>query len=210
MKTTPPFGLTFSNIPLINLREEFKATHEFVNSSDAEEYLKPGKQSSQIEIPLLTWVMAPEDFVTVMLQRSILGVEAYLPGALVWKSAALGKVSAELSAKLHKPTVFGSKLYAENVYHRMPAAVQEKLSLKHHDEALYVQTLAFYKKIRNPLFHGKQLSNPRIEALQATFTHIAKLYGWIDSWFDPREAFSSVRMGHLSINVPITFMNNVP
>jgi len=210
VKTNPPFGLTFSNIPLINLREEFQAAHEFVNSSDAEEYLAPRNQSGQIETTLLTWVMAAEDFVTFMLQKSILGVEAYLPGALVYKSAELGKASAELSAKLHKPTAFGSKLYAENVYHRMPAAVQNEFSLKHHNQALYEQNMAFYKAVRNPLFHGKQLSDPKVEALQATFAHIAKLYGWIDSWFDPRKAFSSVKMDPLTINIPINFMHNTP
>lgn len=206
MSEIPPFGLSFENIPLINLRDEFKATHTFVMSHEAEDCLKPPIRP--IQTSLLIWGGMPDDFMTLSLQRSILGVEAYLPGALFYTSAALGVASKELIAKIRKPSSFGSKSVVANVYHRMPAAVHEELSLQHLDQELYEKTVAFYREIRNPIFHGKQLSNPGIDGLRAAFSHIAQLYKWIDYWHDPKKVFkSSITFGPITLHMPIDFLD---
>lgn len=209
MSPTPPFGLAFGNIPLINLRDEFKATHDFVKSPEAESCLKPPIRP--IQTPLFIWGGMPDDFMTLILQRSILGVEAYLPGALLHVSDALGVASKELVAKIRNPSTFGSKLMVANVYDRMPASVHEELSLKHLDQGLYERTVSFYREIRNPIFHGKQLSSPGIEGLRAAFAHIAQLYEWIDYWHDPKKVFkSSIKLGALTLNMPIKFLDDAP
>lgn len=209
MSSDPPFGLAFGNIPLINLRDEFKATHDFVKSPEAESCLKPPVRP--IQTSLFIWGGMPEDFMTLTLQRSILGVEAYLPGALFFVSGTLGVASNELMAKIRNPSSFGSKLMAANIYHRMPMSVHEELSLKHLDQKLYERTVSFYREIRNPIFHGKQLTNPGIEGLRAAFAHIAHLYEWIDYWHDPRKVFkSSINFGALTLNIPIKFLEDAP
>ncbi|WP_409409227.1 hypothetical protein AAE485_00565 [Acidithiobacillus ferriphilus] len=209
MSTAPPFGLTFGNIPLINLRNEFRATHAFVKSHDAEDCLKPPVRP--IQTSLLIWGGMPDDFMTLILQRSILGVEAYLPGALFYASAALGVASKELMVKIRNPSMFGAKLMVANVYHRMPASVHEELSLKHLDQELYERSISFYREIRNPIFHGKQLSSPGIEGLRAAFSHIAQLYEWIDYWHDPKKVLkSSIKLGPLTLHMPIKFLDDAP
>jgi hypothetical protein len=145
------------------------------------------------------------------MQRSILGVEAYLPGALFHASAVLGVATSELMAKLRAPSSFGSKSYVANVYHRMPAAVHPELSLKHLDQALFEHTVLFYQKVRNPLFHGKQFHKPKIEELRRAFQHIGELYQWIDYWHDPKKVFkNSIQFGPLTITIPITFTEDAP
>ena len=209
MSAAPPFGLAFGNIPLINLRDEFKATQNFLKSPEAEDCLKPPVRP--IQTPSFIWEGMPADFMTLILQRSILGIEAYLPGVLFFASATLGVASKDLITKIRNPSSFGSKLMAANVYHRMPASVHEELSLKHFDQKLYERTVSFYREIRNPIFHGKQLSNPGIEGLRAAFAHIAHLYEWIDSWHDPNEVFtSSIKLGPLTLNIPIKFLDDLP
>lgn len=162
-----------------------------------------------IETSLWTWEGIPDEFLNLCLQRSILGVEAYLPGALVFTSAKLGVASNELSEKIHNPSKFASKSMVASIYHHMPAAVHNELSLRHVNQALYERTVAFYREVRNPIFHGKQLSNINIENLRIAFLHIAQLYKWIDSWCDPSKMFrSEVRLGPIALHIPINFFNS--
>lgn len=183
MLKQPTFNLTFSNIPSINLRLEFDRTLEFVNSPEAERGLKP--PIAPIEAAIMTWHGMPEDLFTLLLQRSVLGLESYLSSALWHASVVLGIFTPELTAKLRNSSAFGARLFAANIYDRMPAAVHPELSLRHQDQSLYQKTVAFYKEVRNPIFHGKQLSSPKIEAVRDAFAHLSDVFGWIDHWHPP-------------------------
>jgi hypothetical protein len=179
------FGLTFENIPLINLRMDFNQTYAFVFNNDFHKIFDFPVRP--IDLPPFLWRGLPDDLMTVMLQRAILGVEAYLPGALTLTSTILGKASNELFAKFRNPFSFGARSAVVNIYHRMPAAVHPALSLQHLDGDLFDKTKAFYKDIRNPLFHGDQISRSEIHSLRATFDHLARVYEWIDFWCNPEK-----------------------
>ena len=183
MRNDDLFGLQFSNIPTMNLRFEFNQTYAFVFSQSAEQALQSPIQP--VKAPMFIWCGMPDDLFTLMLQRAVLGVEAYLPSALKFAAAQLGNQSTELFEKLNNPFSLGAASSVTNIYHRMPAAVHPELSLKHLDEELYEHTQKFYKYIRNPLFHGSQLHNTDIIALRRSFDHVAKLYEWIDYWHNP-------------------------
>lgn len=185
MSTDQLLKLKFNNIPLINLRMEFNQTYEFLYSPEANDCLRP--PIKPIRTRLFIWGGMPNDFMTLLLQRAILGIEAYLPGALKQTSAGLGSVSKELFAKLDRPFSFGSKSAVANIYHHMPAEVHPELSLQHLDQALYEANVAFYREVRNPIFHGQQLSDPNISSIQNAFLHLAHLYAWIDYWFEPEK-----------------------
>lgn len=195
MPTTEPFALKFKNIPLINLRMEFNNTYVFLHSAEAEECLK--SPINPIRTSLMIWGGMPEDFMTLSLQRAILGIEAYLPGALMHTSTILGNVSKELFTKLGNPFSFGSKSAVATIYHRMPSAVHPELSLKHLDQELYDRNVVFYSAIRNPIFHGQQMDQPNISSIRQAFLHIARLYGWIDYWYNPKKLIKggSIFMG---------------
>ncbi|KRH99005.1 hypothetical protein [Curvibacter sp. PAE-UM] len=193
MRQEELFGLSFSNIPTMNLRDEFNQTYAFVFGENAEQALKPPIKA--IETPMFIWFGMPDDMFTLLLQRAILGVEAYLPFALKFKSAQLGDASEELFAKLDDPFSLGGKKAVTNIYHRMPAEVHPELSLQYRDKELYERTQKFYLRIRNPLFHGCELHDTDVNALRRVFDHVAKLYEWIDGWYDPNhvmKGFGSV------------------
>lgn len=185
METPDTFTMKFQNIPLINLRIEFDKTYAFIYSAEAEACLKPSIKA--IQTPMLIWRGMPEDLMTLLLQRAVLGIEAYLHGALLHTSAILGNISAELVTKLKNPFSFGSKSAVANIYHNMPAAVHEELSLKHFDGELYKSTVTFYRLVRNPIFHGNQLDQPEISSIRKAFSHLARLYEWIDYWYNPEK-----------------------
>lgn len=175
--------LRFTNIPIINLRMEFNSTYEYVFSTAAADALKP--PIHPVEAPMFVWLGMPDDLMTLLLQRAILGVEAYLPAALKYAAAQLKIVSKELLTKIDNPFSLGAKNLASNVYDRMPAVVHAELSLRYLDQDLYDTNLRFYRSVRNPLFHGKQLRHTEIESLRFAFDHIARIYEWIDYWHDP-------------------------
>lgn len=184
MRSPDSFGMKFSNIPTMNLRLEFNDTYRFVFSVQAEQALNGPVHP--VRTPMFIWGGMPEDLFTLLLQRAVLGVEAYLPGALMHAAAQLGVASKELFAKLHDPFSFGARSAATNIFHRMPAAVHEELSLKHLDQVLYEATVRFYREVRNPLFHGGQLeSHTSIASIRGAFEHLASLYEWIDHWHNP-------------------------
>jgi hypothetical protein len=208
MQKQPAFDLTFSNIPSINLRLEFDRAHEFVNSPVAERGLKP--PIAPIEAAVMTWHGMPEDLFTLLLQRSILGLESYLSSALWHTSAVLGIATPGLTAKLRNPSAFGAKLFVANIYDRMPAAVHPELSLRYQDQGLYQKTVAFYREVRNPIFHGKQLSSPKIEAVRDAFAHLSDVFGWIDHWHPPDIVNTGpLVVGPLVLNLP-KFKNRAP
>lgn len=164
---------------------EFNKTYAFLHSPEAEECLKPPFRP--IRVSFLIWGGMPWDLMTLLLQRAILGIEAYLPAALIETSAILGNMSAELFAKLRNPFSFGSKSAVANIYHRMPSAVHPELSLKNFDQELYERNVAFYREVRNPVFHGRLLYKPEISGIREAFLHLARLYEWIDYWYDPEK-----------------------
>lgn len=207
MTETPPYGLRFTNIPLLNLREEFKATRDFIMSPDAEQCLKPGRR--QIAMPLFIWGGMPEDLMTLCLQRSILGVESYLRGAAFHTAAMLNVQDKNLLVKIRNPSRFEAKSFATNLYHRMPAAIHEELSLKHFDQGLYERNSAFYATVRNPIFHGQLIQSPEIAGVRSAFMHVDDLYAWIDSWHDPKTLLPpTLQVGPLVIRIPNMFLKN--
>ncbi|MEP1216689.1 MAG: hypothetical protein ABJM11_16665 [Marinobacter sp.] len=180
---TEMYGLTFSNIPILNLRREFNRFFEFLHSSRGEEAFKPPIQP--IESPYMVWLGMPDDFATLLLQRALLGIESYLPFALMITAGKLGTFTNEFSHKLRNPFSFGARNLAINLYDRAPAAVHPELSLAHLDQSLFQKTLELYKEVRNPIFHGKQISRVEIGSLREVYNHVARLYEWVDIWHDP-------------------------
>lgn len=197
----PPYGLHFENIPTINLRVEFDAARAFINSAEAELYMNGPVEP--IRAGHFYWIGMPEDLFTMLVQRAILGVEAYLPSALAYAAACLGKIDSVFFKNLRNPTSFGAKSMAANIYHRMPASVHEELSLQWLHQHLYEETVAFYRDIRNPIFHGKQIRSEDIAPIREVFKLITKLYAWIDHWHDPDKLVSrDGNLGAIKIVLP--------
>jgi hypothetical protein len=179
---------------------EFNNTYNFIHSQEIENYLKlPIKP---IKTPMFVWAGMREDLMTLLLQRAILGVEAYLPSALINTSVTLGRHSLNLSAKLRNPFSFGAKSAVVNIYHRAPAAVHPELSLRHLNLDLYERNVQFYRIVRNQVFHGKQIRDADISHIRSAFDHIAQIYEWIDHWYNPEElitggaSFADIRLRH--------------
>jgi hypothetical protein len=125
---------------------------------------------------MFIWLGMPGDCLTLLLQRTILEVEAYLPAALFETAAIIGNLSNAVRAKIHKPSLLGSNAASNNLYDLLPVAVRSDLSLKFRGRPLYDRNQLFYSTIRNPLFHGGQIYSLSLMSLGDVFDNIAMLY----------------------------------
>ena len=175
--------LTLQNIPIVNLRQEFIRSHRLVHRSDFARVLRRISQDSR-EIPLGGTICfrAFEDVATFLVQRAISGVESYLPSAVSLELSSRKKLTRAIFAKILNPFDLGGNGTVDNYYHRLPALVDSGFSLKHSEPTLWKQTKDFYADVRNPLFHGKELSSREVESVRSLFSHVEKLYQWIDGW----------------------------
>jgi hypothetical protein len=194
---SPPFGLKLSNIPLLNLRMEFNQHYALIHEHEFDDYFKGAIRP--IRSPYFLWLAMPSDFLTLVLQRAILGLESYIAGAVYMDAGERGKLTAEVAKKLNNPFSLGARSAVDNVYDRLPSIVNPEFSLKEMNPHLWESNRLFYSKIRNPLFHGKQITDPNPHAIRLAFNHLALLYEWIDVWYPPEglikggASFSNVR-----------------
>ena len=180
------FGFRLTNIPLLNLRMEFNAVFRFVHSTDFEKSLGP--VIKPIRSPMMMWRGMPADFLTMIVQRAILGIEAYLVGAVYVQAGLRGKLTKELVQKLQNPfRIKRGSGTVESFYDLLPSALDRKISLKVSHPGLWRQTVRFYAEIRNPLFHGKQISSVNPVPVRKAFDFLARLYEWIDDWHSPED-----------------------
>jgi len=127
----------------------------------------------------------PDDFLTLILQRAILGIEAYLSGAVYVECGYRGTITQELGAKIHNPFRLKGRKTVDNFYDKLPGLFDATASLKVANQKLWARNVDFYKYVRNPLFHGKQISNSSVPGIREAFDHLAQLYEWIDTWHSP-------------------------
>ncbi|MGH7564030.1 MAG: hypothetical protein ACREK5_06375 [Gemmatimonadota bacterium] len=180
--TNTSFGLGLSNIPLVNLRWEFRDTYLWLQEPSTVAAFA-SKTVQPIEMPWLIWGRMPQDLLTLLLQRMILGMEAYLEGALVHTGMERGMDSSFMDGLRE---VLKRRQTARSYYMEAPSLVDPPLSLESHDQPLYKRVHAFYREVRNPLFHGRMInSRGPIEVLGCFEVFRRVYYDWIDTWFHP-------------------------
>lgn len=137
---------------------------------------------------MMIWGGMPADFLTLIVQRAILGIEAYLPGAVYVQAGLRGKLTKELAQKLQNPFRFKHGAgTVKSFYDLLPSALDRKISLRVSHPGLRKRTARFYAEIRNPLFHGKQISSINPVPVRKAFDLLARLYEWIDEWHSPED-----------------------
>lgn len=172
-----------SNIPIVNLRKEFEDYLHLFKTDDFK-----GRVfnccNEPVKLPNLTWHGQPDDLLTLMLQRAVLGVESYLCAAVEYELSGRDALSDELKDKLSNPFSLNNKAVIA-LYEKMPELVNPSLKLSSYSKQLYDEVVLLYKTARNPIFHGKQvvLSWENYDRVTSAFNLLSFVYDWIDSWY---------------------------
>lgn len=173
-----------NTIPIMNLRREFLLVQQLLTSGEFNNQM--GRHGEPIETPLLTWNGFPNQLLTLLLQRTISGLESYVVGATWIEMNMRGKLTGELNTQIRNPFIIpGEKGAVAKYYHLLPALLESAFSLKRCELVLYEETGEFYKQVRNPLFHGQELETNDPSEILPYFTLIQKIYDWIAQWHEP-------------------------
>ena len=174
------YDLKLTNIPLLNLRMDFHNLFQTICSKKF--YDQINDNLTPIELPFMIWGGMPGHLMTFLLQQSLTGAESYICGAVFHECGIKGFLNEDTVKKIKNPFILGGRSTANNYYNKLPSLVDPTLKLKKQNVILWDQVTLFYKKIRNPIFHGKEIQNHNIEGVYKSFVLIAEIYEWIDSW----------------------------
>lgn len=130
----------------------------------------------------MIWGGFGPSLLTFLLQRSILGLESYVTAAVLHTGSALGAINQRNVKLLDHPHNLGGTT-ADVFFNRLPGLALEDLKLKTSDPELWKRVLKFYAQVRNPLFHGCQVTTSDPRELVPAFELIRDIYKWIDGWF---------------------------
>ena len=130
----------------------------------------------------------PEDLLTLILQRIILGAESYVPNAVRLELGKSGRLTPEVSQALRKPSLLKSeknRTGAYRYYNKVPSLLDPALALEKTKPELWEDVSEFYAKVRNKILHGYQIGASRPEALYQSLDMFVGVYEWVDSWHKP-------------------------
>ena len=169
------FDLRLSVVPLWNVRIEFNRTLTILNGPDfraqVEQYARAGKPEPLFAHHIL-WGGPPEGLLTWFLQRTIIGIEAYLPSALFIAAVNYRRVTEAIFRAKNDPFDVDAKrtTTADRLYNKLPGLLHQNYQLNRVNGALWKSVREFYDAVRNPLFHGYQLDTAgrrRLDTLDA-------------------------------------------
>lgn len=176
------FDMQLSNTPLLNLRMEFNASLSMVRTPGFADAFCPPMRA--VSTRWMTWYGMPGPFLSLLVQRATLGLESYVPAMVFMLAGQRGMLSKEILDAIRTPARLGGGT-AEACFNKLPGLISDAFPLRIVNPALWERTRVFYREVRNPLFHGYEISGengPR--AVTNAIEHLALLYGWIDSWSD--------------------------
>ncbi len=185
------FDINLSNIPTCNIRFEF--VNDFNMLSDKKFRDQFRQHREPIKTPYLIWLDFPNKLLTYLVQKSIVGIESYLPGAIYYELGIRGKLKENIKYVKNPFSIKGTRGSANTYYNSLPSLLDKKIALINCNKEIYSQVKAFYKEIRNPLFHGKQLEKAEPEKVFKLFELMATIYEWIDLWHDPDNTMKGLK-----------------
>ena len=126
----------------------------------------------------------PDSYFTMLLRTTIVGIECTLQTLAIEELLFSNRLTEEARSAIRNPSSLARSM-AEAYYNKIPHYVKENASLKAYDATMWKVVQQFYREIRNPIFHGSQLTDVNAESLRGLFGMFDSLFKWIDSWTDP-------------------------
>jgi hypothetical protein len=180
--TSKTFGVKYNNIPVVNLRNEFRIHLGLFRDPLFLKQFRLGGQP--IETPYVIWLGTPSAMLTLLLQRAVSGIEAWVIHAVWEHLAPVGKLH-ENSKFLRNPGSLPGAGMAAKIYCRLPALASAEYAMSRNDPELWERTQAFYREVRNPLMHGHEIDSDCVDQVAVAYEHIYQLHKWADKWSDP-------------------------
>ena len=186
------FDLRVSTVPLINARMEFNHNYKILTSSSFRTQIVQWKFGRPIHAEYIIWGGEPSLLLNWFLQRTIIGVEAYIPGAVFVAAAHYGRLTPAVAKATKDPFSLGGKSAANTFYNCLPGLIELDFRMLRARGRVWKRTCRFYLEIRNPLFHGSQLDTSdhnhakTLDSVLRALQLFVEIYEWIDWWCPPK------------------------
>jgi hypothetical protein len=187
-------------IPLINLRMEIANYAGLFNNEEfCKQFYLPHRKNHSINTMYESWYGRNELFLSRVIRSSILNVEAAICSCVYFEAGIRGIFSEDIKEATANPFSLGGKGTANVFYDKLPTLLNPDYSLLKSNNKLWLEVKHFYKNIRNPLFHGKELKENDPKIVKNCIDLILEVFKWIDSWFDINQL---VQDGSSLANIP--------
>ncbi len=172
-----------SSVPLINVRTEFEQYLRLFSNTGFKQAVF-GCRLRPVRIPSLTWNGLPNQLLTLMVQRTIVGLECYVAAAVEYELSKRGPLTPEVVSSLNNPLSLDRRAVVA-LYDKLPELLDASLKLSVRNAALFGGMKTFYKAVRNPIFQGGEIgvSGDDYDHVASAFELIADVYDWIDAWY---------------------------
>jgi hypothetical protein len=175
--------LKLSNIPIYNLLNDFFRWNTEIRSDEFKRQFAIGRREP-IRTHLLIWGGMPDDLLTLILQRAVLGLESYVIAAVYIELGKSGRLTPELVSIVRNPFSIRprEKGAAACYYNALPSLIDPRHSLQNSNSSLWLEVRGFYKDVRNKIMHGNQIGSRDPVVLYEPFDMIRKTYEWVDTF----------------------------
>ncbi len=176
-------NLVLSNVPVVNLRTKFEEYLRIFRSPDFKQTIFNCGMSSA-HLPNLSWHGLPNDLLTLMLQRTVVGLECYVSSGAEYELSKRGCLTQDLERQIRNPFLL-DRSGVVAFYEKLPQLVDVSLGLRAQSSKIFDDLASFYKSVRNPIFHGGLLafSGDNYDRVASAFELFARVYDWINSWY---------------------------
>ncbi len=147
-----------TNIPLISHLQECAEIERLIHLDEFCSQSTKKRRDQPITALSFDWYGRSLDLITLLLQRTILGTEAFISGVVLQEIVVRQLVTPKTREFVKNPFVLKGRGTADNFYNKLPAQIDSQLALEISDPALWSDVKEFYREVRNPLFHGYQLN----------------------------------------------------
>jgi len=186
-------NLSLRLVPLINLRIEVST---YLGLFRQEAFLRQfvnRRANDPINTPYESWYGRSQLFLTRVLRTCILNIESAVCTCTYLAASFHTILDERIREAVNNPFSLQGKTTPINVYDRLPGLISEKYMLSRSDPDLWREVKVFYREIRNPLFHGKELEHDDPLPVRETLNLILRIFDWLDSWFDLNQLLKNGR-----------------
>ncbi len=185
--------LIMQQIPILNLRMEVSNYMGlFNNEKFCAQFNRLRKRNEPINTIYESWYGRSELLLSQILRTSILDIESAICSCVYFEAGFRDILNTQIKEATKNPFILGGKGTAINYYDRLPSLIDKSFKLSCNNVELWKETKDFYKNIRNPLFHGKELNENKPKNVKIALEFILRLFDWLDSWFDLNKLIQNV------------------
>ena len=176
-------NLKLSGMPIINLRWDFnKLLALFRSEHFRSQFLGRKGKSVPIRTHYFTWHGREGVLLSYLLRDAIVSLESAVVSAVHMEAVVRDLLTREVLEATLNPFSLPERGTAACVYNGLPSLIDPDFALEKRDKELWGRMRAFYREVRNPLFHAYEIEGRDAEPVWQCLEFLWEGFQWLNSW----------------------------